>query len=209
MHHLYLSIHNNAAALQQERDTLVAWCKENGVNDYSFIEDNLTMGRIPDRAIRSLLKPIHQGDTVVVSEISRLGRSLSMFQSVMNHIRDNECTIITLGGRVMEPNRTMSLFVNALNDIVEIERQMKAFRSNDVLFKMREEGGTPGRPVGTTKNPEKMVLFGKEERLRQMYADHVPINKIMAELEVSRGTITNYLKANGLYRGWGKKGTTH
>lgn len=209
MHHLYVSIHNNAAALQKEREGLVAWCEEKGVKDYGFIEDDLTMGRIPDRAIRSLLKPIHQGDTVVVSELSRLGRSLSMFQSVMNHIRDNECTIITLEGRIMEPNRTMSLFVNALNDIVEIERQMKAFRSNDVLFKMREEGGTPGRPVGTTKNPEKMVLFGKEERLRQMYADHVPINKIMAELEVSRGTITNYLKANGLYRGWGKKGTTH
>lgn len=208
MHHLYLSIHNNAAALQKERETLVAWCAENGVKDYDFIEDALTMGRIPDRAIRSLLKPIHQGDTIVVSEISRLGRSLSMFQSVMNHIRDNECTIITLEGRIMEPNRTMSLFVNALNDIVEIERQMKAFRSNDVLFKMREEGGTPGRPVGTTKNPEKMVLFGKEERLRQMYADHVPINKIMAELEVSRGTITNYLKANGLYRGRGKKKAT-
>lgn len=201
MHHLFLSLHNNAAALQQERESLVAWCVENGVKDYDFIEDDLTMGRIPGRALRGLLKPIQHGDTVVVSQMSRLGRSLSMFQSVMNHLRDNECTIITLEGRVMGPNRTMSLFVNALNDIVEIERQMKAFRSNDVLFKMREEGGTPGRPVGVTTNPEKMVLFGKEERLKQMYADHIPIVKIMAELDVSRGTITNYLKANGLYRG--------
>lgn len=209
MHHLYISIYNNAAALQQEREALVAWCEAKGISEYDFIEDDLSIGRIPEKAIQKLLTPIRHGDTIVVPEISRLGRSLSMFQSVMNHIRDNECTVVTLDGRTMEPNRTMTLFVNALNDIVEIERQMKAFRSNDALFKMREEGGTPGRPVGTTKNPEKMVLFGKEERLKQMYADHVPINKIMAALEVSRGTITNYLKANGLYRGWGKRGTAH
>lgn len=205
MHHLYLAIHNNAAALQQERESLVAWCVENGVKDYDFIEDDLTMGRIPGRALKSLLKPIQHGDTIVVSEMSRLGRSLAMFLMVMNHLRDNECTIITLEGRVMEPNRTMSLFVNALSDIVEIERQMKAFRSTDVLYKMREDGSNLGRPVGATKKPERMVLFGKEERLRQMYADHVPIITMMEELEVSRGTITNYLKANGLHRTRSKK----
>lgn len=200
MHHLYLSIHNNTAALQQEREALVAWCEQNEVTEYGFIEDDLTMGRIPEKAIRKLLKPIENGDTVVVSEISRLGRSLSMFQSVMNHIQENECTLITLEGRTMEPNRTMTLFVNALNDIVDIERRMKAFRSNDALFKMREEGGILGRPVGATKNPEKFVLFGKEERLKQMYADRVPVVQIMAELGVSRGTIMNYLKANGITR---------
>lgn len=200
MHHLYLSIHANNAALQQEREALVAWCEENSVAEYDFIEDDLTMGRIPDKAIRKLLRPIGNGDTVVVSEISRLGRSLSMFQSVMNHIQENECTLITLEGRTMEPNRTMTLFVNALNDIVDIERRMKAFRSNDALFKMREEGGIPGRPVGATKNPEKFVLFGKEERLKQMYADRIPVVQIMAELGVSRGTIMNYLKANNITR---------
>ena len=34
MHYLYLSIHNNAAALQQEREALVAWCEENGIKEY-------------------------------------------------------------------------------------------------------------------------------------------------------------------------------
>ena len=113
MHHLYLSIHANTAVLQQEREALVAWCEANGVKEYTWIEDDLTMGRIPEKAIRKLLRPIGNGDTVVVSEISRLGRSLSMFQSVMNHIQENECTLITLEGRTMEPNRTMTLFVNA------------------------------------------------------------------------------------------------
>lgn len=180
MHHLYLSLHNNATALQQEREALVAWCVENGIKDYAFIEDNLTMGRIPEKAIKNLLIPIHYGDTVVVSEMSRLGRSLSMFLMVMNHIRDNECTVITLDGRIMEPNRTMSLFVNALNDIVDIERKMKAFRANDVLHTMREDGATLGRPMGARKKLEKIVLYGKTDELVRLYQEGLSPGKIAA-----------------------------
>lgn len=199
MHHLYLSLHNNATVLQQEREALVAWCVENGVEDYGFIEDNLTMGRIPEKAIKNLLIPIHFGDTVIVSEMSRLGRSLSMFLMVMNHIRDNECTVITLDGRVMEPNRTMALFVNALNDIVDIERKMKAFRANDVLRTMREDGATLGRPMGARKKPEKIVLYGKTDELVRLYQEGLSPGKITVQIGVSRGTVFNYLKDNNLY----------
>ena len=198
MHHLYLSIYNDAAALQQERETLVAWCVENGVKDYDFIEDNLTIGRIPEKRIKALLEPIKHGDTVVASEMSRLGRSLSMFQTVMNHIWNIECTIITLEGRTMEPNRTMTLFVDALIDIVELERQMKGFRSKDVLHGMREDGVTLGRPMGARRKLEKIVLYGKTEELERLHAQGLSPQRIADALHVSRGTVANYLQANGL-----------
>lgn len=198
MHHLYLSIHNNATALRQEREALVAWCEAKGVGEYDFIEDNLTMGRIPDRAIRNLLRPIHYGDTIVVSEMSRLGRSLSMFQAVMNHIQDHKCTVIALDGRTMEPGRTMAIFVSSLNDIVELERLMKAFRSNDVIYAMKKEGTALGRPLGAKMRPEKNVLYGKTDQLIRLYNEGLSPRKIADELGVSRGTVANYLKAKDL-----------
>ena len=198
MHHLYISIYNDAAALQQERETLVAWYVENGVKDYDFIEDNLTIGRIPEKRIKALLEPINHGDTIVASEMSRLGCSLSMFQTVMNHIWNIECTIITLEGRTMEPNRTMTLFVDALNDIVELERQMKGFRSKDVLHAMREDGVTLGRPMGARRKLEKIVLYGKTEELERLHAQGLSPQRIADALHVSRGTVANYLQANGL-----------
>lgn len=196
MHHLYISIHNNAVALQKEREALVAWCVENGVSEYDFIEDNLTIGRIPDKRVRKLLNPIRQGDTIVVSEISRLGRSLGMLQIVMNRLRDNECTLVTLDGRIMEPNRTMSLFVNHLNDIVEIERKIKAFRSSDVIYAKREEGASIGRPLGAKKKPEKNVLFGKEDELLRLHSLGYKPRMIAEVIGVSRSTVANYLKAS-------------
>lgn len=200
MHHLYLSIHNNAAALQQERESLVAWCEENGVGEYAWIEEDLTMGRIPEKRIKALLEPIKHGDTVVASEISRLGRSLSMFQTVVNYLCDNECTIITLDGRVMEPNRTMVLFVNSLNEIVEIERRMKSFRSGEVIHSRRMMGASIGRPVGAKRRPEKNVLYGKTDELVRLYQKGDSVVNIASQIGVSRGTVANYLKDKGLSR---------
>lgn len=200
MHHLYLSIHNNATALQQEREALVAWCVENGIKDYAFIEDDLTMGRIPEKRIKALIAPVKKGDTIVVAEMSRLGRSLSMFQTVMNHICDNGCTVITLDGRTVEPGRAMALFVNALGEIVELERRMKAFRSNDAIYAMREDGTALGRPAGTRKSPEKNVLYGKTDQLVSLYKEGLTLAGIAERLGVSRGTVSNYLRDSGLSR---------
>ncbi len=201
MHHLYLSLHNNATALQQERESLVAWCEANGVKDYDFIEDDLTIGRIPEKRIKALIEPINRGDTIVVSQMSRLGRSLLMFQMVMNHIRDNECTIITLDGRTMEPNRTMTLFVNALNDIVEIEHQMKACRTVDIVHAKRTEGIILGRPQGAKRRPEKTVLYGKEDQLRALAASGHIDKEIAQILGISIGTIIAYRKAHNIPAG--------
>lgn len=198
MHHLYLSIHNNAAALQQERESLVAWCEANGVKEYTWIEDNLTMGRILDKHVLGLIAGVQKGDTIVAADISRLGRSLSMLATIMTEFHRREVNIITLSGRIMEPNRTMSLFVNALNDIVVIEKDMKAYRSNEILFNMREVGAPIGRPRGSKKRADKNVLYGKEDTLRQMHSQGLSPAKIAAAVGVSRGTVYNYIVENKL-----------
>lgn len=176
----------------------MAWCEENGVGEYRWIEDRLVMGRIPDKQVLKLIAGVQKGDTIVAADISRLGRSLSMLATIMTEVHRRGVSIITLSGRTMEPNRTMSLFVNALNDIVVIEKDIKAYRSNEVLYIKRGEGAPIGRPKGSRKRADKNVLYGKEDMLRQLRARGLSPAKIAAELGVSRGTVYNYLAAHKL-----------
>lgn len=99
----------------------MAWCVENGVKDYDFIEDNLTIGRIPEKRIKALLEPIKHGDTL-------------------------------------------------------------------------------GRPMGARRKLEKIVLYGKTEELERLHAQGLSPQRIADALHVSRGTVANYLQANGLKR---------
>lgn len=198
MHHLYLSIQNNAAAIQQEREALVAWCEANGVGEYMWIEDRLTMGRITDRLIMRLIAGVQKGDTVVASDISRLGRSLSMLATVLTELYRREVNVITLEGRTLATGRTMAAFTDSLNEIVAIERNMRAYRSNEVVFVKRGEGLPIGRPKGAKKAAEKNVLYGKSDELERLRAQGLSLQRIADHLGVSKGTIANYLKTRQL-----------
>lgn len=77
---------------------------------------------------------------------------------------------------------------------------MKAFRSIDVIHAMREDGTTIGRPMGAKKKPEKIILYGKTDQLIRLYNEGQTPANIAAQLGVSRGTIVNYIRANGLTR---------
>lgn len=198
MHHLYIQINSDELALQKEREQLLSWCKKNKVEQYCWIEDNITVGRIPEKLILSLLSGVEKGDTVVVSEFSHLGRSLAMYLTVLSDLEAKEASVVSLDGRVLEPGSEFSSYVRNLRDIVAIEKSMKAFLSKNVLHARRQEGAVLGRPFGAKKKPEKIVLYGKTELLEKMRAEGVSCSAIARELGVSRGTVYNYIKDKNL-----------
>lgn len=203
MHHIYIQLHSNSQALQKEREELELWCKNNSITNYTWIEDDLA-GKIHRDRIQNLIKSIRPGDTVVATDIASLGRSLPTLLQVMEHLHANHCTLVTLEGRTLHPNRTMTLFVNHLREIVEIESRMKASRSLDVVHTKREEGVTLGRPKGAKRAASKTVLHGKTDRLVELYQAGYTPAQIAEELGVSRGTVSNYLKAEGLFHPYRK-----
>lgn len=200
MHHLYLQLHSNTSALTQTREALESWCKTNNITTYSWIEDDLTGKIQPDR-LQDLLNPIHPGDTVVTYDIASLGRSLAILLQVMEHLLANRCTLISLSdSRTLLPNRTMTLFVNHLRDFVEIEGRMKVSRSLDIVHTKRTEGIILGRPKGAKRAAAKTVLHGKTDRLIELYQSGRTPAEIAELLNVSRGTVANYLKSIGLFQ---------
>lgn len=222
MHHIYIQLHSNSQALQKEREELELWCKNNSITNYTWIEDDLA-GKIHRDRIQNLIKSIRPGDTVVATDIASLGHSLPTLLQVMGHLHANHCTLITLNdlraetsahqpassthattATTLHPNRTMTLFVNHLREIVEIESRMKASRSLDVVHTKREEGVTLGRPKGAKRAASKTVLHGKTDRLVELYQAGQTLAEIAAELGVSRGTVSNYLKAEGLFHPYRK-----
>lgn len=224
MHHLYIQHNSSGPALQKEREALEQWCITNGITDYDWIEDNLH-GRISPEQVEALLAPIQHGDTVIATDIATLGRSLPMLLQVMTHLLEHRCCLITIhepqtapatqhptpaqrskpampnaSTRTLQPNRTMTLFVNHLREIVTIESQMKAKRLTTVMKSKREEGVTLGRPKGARKSPEKSVLYGKETQIQTLLSQGKNDGEIAAALGVSRNTIRNYRISHRLRR---------
>lgn len=194
MHHLYLSYQPSETSLRKEREALEGWCREEGVKDYEILEENLTSGRISQRQLTKLLSPVREGDTVVATSLSRLGRGINMLLSVLKILHGKGAGIITIDdGRIFHPDEATAAFIADMEAFTSLSVKIKAERSNESLDRAKADGKRFGRPVGRKKAPEKNVLYGKTELLDKMIADGVSKSEIARRLDVSRGTIVNYL----------------
>lgn len=194
MHHLYLSYQPSETSLRKEREALEGWCREEGVKDYEILEENLTSGRISQRQMTKLLSPVREGDTVVATSLSRLGRGINMLLSVLKILHGKGASIITIDdGRIFRPDEATASFIADMGVFTRLNVKIKAERSNESLDRAKADGKRFGRPVGRKKAPEKNVLYGKTQLLDQMVAEGLSKSEIARRLDVSRGTIVNYL----------------
>lgn len=199
MHHLYLSYQPSETSLRKEREALEGWCRESGIEDYEILEEDLTAGRILQSQLTKLLKPVLPGDTVVATSLSRLGRSINMLISILKILSEKGVTVITLDdGRHYLPNKSTIDFITNLETTAGIIKKIKAERSTEALDRAKADGKQFGRPLGKKKDPAKNVLAGKTEQLVRLHNEGLSPQKIADELGVSRGTIVNYIKDNGL-----------
>lgn len=204
MHHLYLSYQPSETSLRKERESLEGWCVEKGIQEYAVIEEKLTVGRISQRQLIKLLKPVLPGDIVVVPSQKRLGRSVNMLLSVLRILHGKGVTVITIDdNKTYLPDEATLAYITALESFVTLASGIKAERSNEALDKAKADGKHIGRPSGKKKDPAKNVLVGKTEKLVILYYNGFKPQKIADELGVSRTTVTNYIKANNLSRNTG------
>ena len=151
-----------------------------------------------ERRIDELLAQLQEGDTVIVAELSRLGRSVGQIAILVDELLKKKVKVIclkeniTLSGRddiqTKEMITTFSLFAN-------IERDLISERTKEGLVKARFEGKLLGRPKGTIG---KSKLDGKEKEIKEYLAKRVNRANIARIFSVSFPTIENFIKSRNL-----------
>lgn len=155
--------------------------------DYDIITESFSH-RVSKKQINKLLRPVHSGDIVVATRFTRLGRSIKMLITVLQTIYDKGADILCLDIGIVDKDVLKSLQL-----VQVIDQDIRKERSIESRLKAAENGKQIGRPLGKKKAPEKNVLYGKTELLEKLIADGVSKSEIARRLDVSRGTIVNYL----------------
>ena len=107
-------------------------------------------------------------DIVLVSEISRLGRSAIDVQKTIDgivnerkinlYIDQQGLTAYQKNGKV---NPTFKLITDVLANVAEMERDTIVFRIKSGLENAKRKGKTLGRPEGSSKTPEQFLSENK------------------------------------------------
>lgn len=108
-------------------------------------------------------------DCLLISELSRLGRSTDEVLATVRRCTNNRLNIyfqkegLSLFQADGKKNPFLNVFISVLSTCAELERENIQFRLNSGRRRYIEAGGACGRPKGTNKSAEK-----KQEEYKQV-----------------------------------------
>jgi DNA invertase Pin-like site-specific DNA recombinase len=161
-----------------------------------------------DRLIDELFTALSSGDTLIISELSRLGRST---QEVLQTIEK----LMSIGVELHIIKQKMIINPNNKNDFVskamitlmslfsELERDLISQRTTEALKARKDQGVILGKPKGTT---QKSKYDPYRERVVELHTLGLSLNKIvsnhlepvMGKGNCSVASLSVYLKRRGL-----------
>ena len=151
-----------------------------------------------DRDLNKILKQAKCGDTIICTEISRLGRTMQGIWAVMNVCINRGITIIAMKENyvldINSPTSKFSLSVYAFT--AETERKLISERTKEGLEARKRAGVKLGRPAGA-KN-KKYVLDDHREKIEKWLTKGVKKLEIARRLKVNVSTLYEWMKRNNI-----------
>ena len=194
----YIRVSTDRQTVENQRYEILKFSnlKQIVVSDWLEETESGTV-KIIDRSLGQLINKLKKGDTLIVTELSRLGRSLLDVMSVLNEIMLRECFLLSIKEKYElgnDINSKVLAFAFSLSS--EIERQLISQRTKEALARRKASGQSLGRPVGFRLKNTK--LSGKEEEIRNLLKHKVSGRAIARMYGVHHVTVREFTNNHNL-----------
>ena len=127
-----------------------------------------------------VLKHLRKGDTLVVTKLDRLARSIRDLLGIIDKIQARKAGLRILGTDIDTTSPTGKLMLNLLGSFAEFERQIMLERQRAGIARAKSEGKFKGR---------KPTARAKSSAIMQLHGQGVPAAEIAHQLEISRASV--------------------
>lgn len=150
MIYAYIRVSTDKQNTENQKFEILQWSKRNEIKINYFVQE-VVSGKIAidHRILGRLFKKLKNGDSLVVTELSRLGRSLLDIMEKLNWCIKNNITIYSIKENfALNDNINTKVIAFAFSLSAEIERQLISQRTKEALARKKMEGAILGRPKG-------------------------------------------------------------
>lgn len=145
-----------------------------------------------DRKIGALVKQLGRGDTLLITEISRLSRTLMDIMSIVGELLEKGVTLYSIkDGYTFDDTINSKVLLFAFGLVAEIERNLISMRTKEALDLRRRQGITLGRREGSYRKLN--VLEENRTKVDEALANGVPIASICRKYKVSYSTFYRFM----------------
>jgi DNA invertase Pin-like site-specific DNA recombinase len=189
----YIRVSTDRQTVENQRFEIKQFCKREKLAIDSWIEEKISGTKTPDkRKLGGLLEMAKEGDLIICSELSRLGRSFFMIMSILSDCMTHGVKIWTIKENYrLDDGIQSKVLAFAFSLAAEIERNLISQRTREALARRKAEGKVLGRQPGKAVN---VRLTGHEKEIRKMLRDGKNNVEIGKRFGVHRQTVRIFIK---------------
>lgn len=190
----YIRVSTGGQSVENQKLAIRAFCRHRRLRHVQWVAETTSGTKKPEkRRLGLLLSSAQEDDTIIVTELSRLGRSLMMILDVLQKLLEQKVRVIAIKeGYELGDNIQSKVLAFAFGLSAEIERALLSERTKQGLERARKEGKQIGRRPG--QRPLHYKLTPHRHKIRRWLKEGRSKLSIARELGVTWCTLDRFIK---------------
>ena len=186
----YIRVSTDQQDLQNQQHSILNYANKNPLGKVEFIEVKMSSRKKDeDRKINELFETLQAGDHLIVSELSRIGRSVVNVVTIVNQLIALGVNLHILKEQLFikpnEQNPFTDFQINIFSAFAQLERDLISKRTKEALQARKAKGIKLGKPVGTIQGS----IYDKDkEKIKELHSLGVTLTNI-SKKHLGYGTI--------------------
>jgi DNA invertase Pin-like site-specific DNA recombinase len=192
----YLWVSTPDQDLEKNKADILKLANEKDLGRVQWVEEKVSGTKDwQKRKIGEVIKGLESGDCLIVSELSRLGRSTLQILEIMKMAREKGIDVHAVKGRwSLNGSIESKILLNVFAMVSEIERDLISQRTKEALRARKAAGVKLGRPKG----PGKSKLDPYREEIIALLRNGSTQSYVAKRYGTTSPNLNNWLRKNGI-----------
>lgn len=195
----YLRASTDKQDLSHQKLEILEFARKQGLHVDEYIEITISSQKASkQRRIDELVQMLKETDVLIVTELSRLGRSTAEVIAIVNALVERNIRLIMIKQNLDIHRQDMNskIMITLFSLFAELERDLISQRTKEALAAKKAQGQTLGKPKGTL---QKSKFDNEAERIKELLGYGLSVRKIAKVLGYSNHIALNtYINKRGL-----------
>ncbi|MCK5520922.1 MAG: recombinase family protein [Candidatus Marinimicrobia bacterium] len=199
----YLRVSTIDQDVEKNKADIIILANDKDLGRVHFVEEKIS-GKVPwkKRKIAGILDSLKEKDNIIISELSRLGRSMLECMEVLSIATQKGINVYSVKGSWQLDNTIQSkILAMAFSMAAEIERDLISKRTKEALKARKDAGFKLGRPKG----PGKSKLDKYKSEILALLANGSTKKFIAKRYNTSEANFYHWMKKHGIMKKTSKK----
>ena len=181
----YIRTSTDKQDLNNQKLEIFEFAKKNKLEVDDFIEMTISSRKTSkERRIDEMLSVLDDADTLIVTELSRLGRSTAEVIGLVNELIKKQVRVIVIKQNLdmKQHDMTSKVMITLFSLFAELERDLISLRTKEALASKKAQGIQLGKPKGTIQKSK----FDKDvDKIKELLSLGLSVRKIATFLGYS------------------------